>query len=163
MKKCFTDKCKNNAQDKHKLCAPCRYEKQKKDDIFKRTWFTLKSNCKRRGVECNLTLEEFTAFVKPSNYIAEKGIDKCSLQLVRKDTTKGYSIDNVKFAKNPGAPRKQKPFVFTVDGHTPSDEIHIKNENEPYKSNFHEWVEEKRKVVTTRSYLWGLIKVTVTK
>lgn len=179
MKKCMIDKCKNSAQDTKNLCAPCNYEKQKKDDIFKRTWFTLRNNCKRRGVEFNLTLDEFTKLVKKNHYINQKGIGKYDLQIIRIDTKKGYSIDNVSFKTNSETRRAQKQsrelkILDDVKFDKPSSENTLTDNyfNEKLDEFFddvttnHPKLSKRNifhKVVTVRSYLWGLIKVTVTK
>ena len=59
------------------------------------TYGALRQNARRRKKEFNLTLEEFTTFVKESGYIEGKGIKPESLTIDRIDSSKGYSIDNI--------------------------------------------------------------------
>ena len=98
--KCKNKRCNRQAHTRHKLCAPCRYKKQKLETPVKRAYFTLRCNALRRGKAFTLTLEDFTAFCNQCNYMAGKGITSTSLTVDRIDEERGYSADNIQCLTN---------------------------------------------------------------
>lgn len=93
--RCATKYCKRKTNGS-KLCSTCRARKWRERNPVKYCYSNLKSNSKRRGIEFELTYEEFVQFCYATNYIAGKGRTKTSYSIDRIDNTKGYTLDNIR-------------------------------------------------------------------
>ena len=95
MTKCNTPYCRNEATLKRHRCPKCRSRMYK--DKHPEAYFfnALRNNARRRGKGFALTLEEFKEFCRRTGYIEKKGKYKTAYSIDRKDSTKGYSIDNI--------------------------------------------------------------------
>lgn len=69
--------------------------KVRKANPMRCTYTNLKANAKRRGHAFDLTYEQFQQFCIATDYIAGKGRTKESYSIDRKDSTKGYTLDNI--------------------------------------------------------------------
>ena len=94
--KCVTKFCRGKKGKGRLVCNKCRYALYKMKDPVGCAFTRLKSNAKRREKEFTLTLEEFKKFCEETNYIELKGRHKSSMTIDRKDSTKGYSYNNIK-------------------------------------------------------------------
>lgn len=98
---CTSKRCTNVIKSgTNNKCRKCNHKLLKKRDIVKYTFFAWKSNCKRRGKENNVTLEEFREWCIKTDYIAKKGRGKNKCAIDRIDCTKGYTIDNMQIITN---------------------------------------------------------------
>ena len=62
---------------------------------LKRVYHNLRSHAKSRKKTFSLTFEEFKKFVEKTDHMAKKGRRSLSLQIDRKDETRGYHADNI--------------------------------------------------------------------
>lgn len=58
-------------------------------------WRNLASSAHKRGIEFSLTFDEFRDFAVKTDYVNKKGVSSTSYSVDRKDSTKGYTIDNI--------------------------------------------------------------------
>jgi hypothetical protein len=77
------------------LCRVCQNRKWREKNKVKYCYQALKDNSKRRGVEFKISLEEFESFCIKTNYIVGKGKTKESYSIDRKESDKGYFLENI--------------------------------------------------------------------
>ena len=104
LRKCM--ECTNHHRDSHKLCPSCHSRKMRRLHPMRYAFENLRSNSKRRGIPFNLTFEQFAYFCFLIPYIQNKGITKDSLTIDRRDSTKGYTLDNLQAMTNSDNARK---------------------------------------------------------
>lgn len=94
--KCETKFCRGKALNKRKRCAKCEHRRVADRDYVRYVYNYWKANCKRRGRENTVTLEQFRKFVSDNGYIERKGKEKYSLCIDRRDNNRGYHLDNIR-------------------------------------------------------------------
>jgi hypothetical protein len=60
------------------------------------TFYFLRGNAKRRGIDFDLTLEQFRVFCTNTEYLKLKGKKSGSMSIDRIDNRRGYEIDNIR-------------------------------------------------------------------
>lgn len=76
-------------------------------------FITLRNNCKRRGIEFELSFEQFETFAQATRYIAGKGRSKDSYTIDRIDNTKGYVIGNIRvISKSENSKKGTKRLIY---------------------------------------------------
>lgn len=93
--KCWTRGCKNEARKNNHYCGSCKVKKYRAKYPLKYIYDTIKMNAKRRRKEFTLTFNQFKEFCNKTGYDKFKGKTADSLSIDRKDTTKGYTFDNI--------------------------------------------------------------------
>lgn len=97
--KCETSNCRNKILTARK-CSSCRCAASRAKDPEKYSYYNLKNNAKGRGINFELTLEQFRQFCVETDYIIGKGIKKHSYTIDRIENDKGYTIDNIRILSN---------------------------------------------------------------
>lgn len=115
MKKCSTPRCRNNRAKDRKCCNTCNSRKWRKKHPLRYCYNALKQNSKRRNKEFTLSFEEFTKFCYETKYLAKKGQTKDSYTIDRKDSTKGYTFDNIQVLTLSENSRKGTKKVLVYD------------------------------------------------
>lgn len=121
-KKCQTKHCSRTAT-KGKFCSCCDSRNYRKKNPIRCAFINLRFNSKRRGVEFDLTLDQFAEFCHATDYIAGRGRPAASYSIDRIDNSKGYTIDNIQIlslADNSSKGRK----VLVFDWRHP-DQAHV--------------------------------------
>ena len=75
--------------------ASLRVREWRRKNPEKYAYHNLKSNSKRRGILFELSFEEFKEFCFKTEYIQGKGKTKDSYSIDRKDSSKGYTKNNI--------------------------------------------------------------------
>lgn len=91
-------KCRSRAGGKaplHRLCPRHYSWWDRVNRPLARYYVDMKAKAKARGIEFDLTLEEFRTIVTQQNYMDAKGNKKMCLHLDRIDPTQGYTAWNV--------------------------------------------------------------------
>lgn len=104
---CIAWACKNKIRDGRKFCFKCLHKIAKERDPVAYQFQVLKSNAKRRGHECTLTVEEFRRFCDITGYITIKGKYSGCAHVDRIDPRKGYSADNIQIMESSSNCRKR--------------------------------------------------------
>lgn len=84
-------------------------ERLKNGDPEKYAWMVLRNNARRRGINFELSLDEFRMFCKKTDYIRKKGRKSESFAIDRineSDKNIGYRIDNIRVITNGDNVRK---------------------------------------------------------
>lgn len=76
-------------------CSTCRSRRRAKNNPVSYFFNLLKVNAKRRGVDFDLTLEQFRDFCVEVDFIKRKGKKITSLTVDRIRADRGYHIDNI--------------------------------------------------------------------
>ena len=96
MKTCSTKYCRNEPAPRRSICHKCKSRREKENNPAFYYYNLLRCNAKRRGKEFILTLTEFKQFCEETNYIQLKGKTSKSMSIDRINSSKGYSIDNIR-------------------------------------------------------------------
>ena len=94
--KCETEDCTNEAIHHRRWCAKCRTRAYRKKYPLKYIYNTIKYNARRRGKQFDLTFDQFKTFCQKTGYDELKGKSALSLSIDRKDSTKGYTYENIR-------------------------------------------------------------------
>lgn len=108
---CSTPYCLGTPQKGRKKCQKCRCREWRQNNPIKDSFRHLRSNAKRRGIEFNLTLQEFIGFCAETGYITARGLEAHSMTIDRIDSYKGYEVGNMQVltrAENSRQGRKGK-------------------------------------------------------
>lgn len=92
---CKAHGCKNNRTKKDRFCSKHRHRYNKENNFVNYVFHIWKSNCRRRGKENTVSLEEFKKFCEETDYLSGKGRRSESMTIDRIDSSKGYSIENM--------------------------------------------------------------------
>lgn len=92
---CTAYRCKNKHTPKDRFCAKHRHRYNKFINPIKYTYHQKRSRARERGIEWNLTIEEFRDFVIETNYMQNKGKKAGSASIDRIDPRKGYEVGNL--------------------------------------------------------------------
>jgi len=77
-------------------CTTCNSRKQRMLHPVRHAWKNLKMNAERRGVEFELTLDQFRQLVGGTDWYKRRGRENTSLTVDRIDPNKGYVWGNVR-------------------------------------------------------------------
>jgi len=98
---CKTRRCKGKPRNlstrpnSSEYCGSCHKKLWRMANPVKSAYLSLKSSAKRRGIKFTLTIEEWEAFVLPTRYLDESGLERHRLTVDRINPSGGYSKDNV--------------------------------------------------------------------
>lgn len=92
---CKAHGCKNNRSGKDPLCPKHRHRYNKENDHCKYVYNTWLANCRRRGIENLVTLEEFRKWCRETDYLEKKGRKHDSYTIDRIKSELPYTIDNM--------------------------------------------------------------------
>lgn len=97
MARCAEPYCRNKARKGRSICHKCKSRRYKRDNPFGYYYNSLRNNARARGIEFNLTREEFEAFWRrhPEEWEAKKRDDVSRWEIDRKDNRKGYEAGNL--------------------------------------------------------------------
>lgn len=93
---CETPRCRNKHAKNKWSCHACYTRAFRFRNPLKYVYNTLKDNAKRRGKDFSLTFEEFSSFVKDTNYMDGRGRTKFDLSIDRRDNEHGYHAWNIR-------------------------------------------------------------------
>lgn len=98
--KCRTKFCRGYAAPNNRLhspyCSKCRSRRWKAKHPLHYLFNNLRHRAKLRGIEFTLTRNEFIEFAHKTNYEQLRGRNSFNLCIDRKDSSKGYSHDNIR-------------------------------------------------------------------
>jgi hypothetical protein len=116
-KKCCTKYCRNIVQlsEKSPKCGKCRARQWRENHPLSYAFAKLRNRAKERGHDFKLTREQFEKFAHDTGYRIMSGKKAHCFSINRKDSTKGYTLDNIEcltlsensraaFADYPGRP-----------------------------------------------------------
>ena len=92
---CKAHGCKNKRTKKDRFCSKHRHRYNKENNFVNYIFHIWKSNCRRRGKENTVSLEEFKKICEETGYLSGKGRRPESMTIDRIDSSKGYSIENM--------------------------------------------------------------------
>jgi len=92
--KCKTKYCGRRVKS-GKVCNTCRVRKWREENKSRSSYLNLKHNSLRRGIEFQLTFEEFQQFCYETDYLQGVGKKKTSFSIDRIDPEKGYILSNL--------------------------------------------------------------------
>lgn len=92
---CVAYRCNNKHTSKDRFCSKHSKRYQKYTNPYKYTFHQKKYRAIERGIEWNLTLDQFIAFCDEHNYMDTKGKTKTSASIDRIDPLKGYELGNL--------------------------------------------------------------------
>lgn len=82
------------------VCDSCRHEQRLLSNPFYVVYHKLRSNARRRGVQFLLTLDEFIAEIKDTEYLEKRGRGREDLTIDRKVNALGYRAGNLQVIPN---------------------------------------------------------------
>lgn len=92
---CVAYRCKNKHTPKNRFCSKHNHRYQKYKNPYKYCYHQKRGRAIERGIEWNLTIDEFIEWCDENNYMAEKGKKANSASIDRKDPNKGYEKGNL--------------------------------------------------------------------
>ena len=96
MKLCKVKDCNNITAPNRKECYHHRYIRSRDNDPVRYIFYDLKHSAKNRNINFELTLEQFREFCNKTNHHLTKGKSKTGFSIDRKNSNKGYLIDNIR-------------------------------------------------------------------
>lgn len=94
--KCNTKRCRNKRAKRRNFCYRCISRQNRERYGVQSTFYFLRGNAKRRGIDFDLTLEQFRVFCTNTEYLKLKGKKSGSMSIDRIDNRRGYEIDNIR-------------------------------------------------------------------
>ncbi len=96
-KRCITKHCRRipAKRSRHKLCARCRMKHDRAKNPYAYFLRKLRSNAKRRGHACTLTIEEFKGWCLETGYLETRGRMSGCMSIDRINQAEGYHYDNI--------------------------------------------------------------------
>lgn len=112
---CVAYRCANGTFRNDRFCPRHQKLRQRENNPLAYVFNALKGNARRRKKEFSLTLEQFGAFCKETNYLELRGKKGSSASIDRRDSSKGYHIDNIQILSlaansSKGASSDEAPF-----------------------------------------------------
>lgn len=92
---CVAYRCKNKHTPKNRFCSKHNHRYQKYKNPYKYCYHQKRGRTIERGIEWNLTIDEFIEFCDEHNYLDNKGRTKTSASIDRIDPSKGYEKGNL--------------------------------------------------------------------
>lgn len=99
---CQTENCTKETKGGRTNCTNCRQRKWRKSHPFKYHWKNKRNKAQQRGIPFTLTLKQFKELWQkhPDKWEQKKTPNvRCNYDIHRKDSSKGYHIDNVAILK----------------------------------------------------------------
>lgn len=93
---CCAYRCRKKPAKRDRFCPMHRHRFRKHNDPEAYTFYALKSNAKRRGIEFTLTLMQFREFCQTTGYIEKKGKHPRAMTIDRHINSIGYTEDNIR-------------------------------------------------------------------
>jgi hypothetical protein len=101
---CWNAYCTNDAAPAESrtggLCAKCKKSDYRERNPLRYAFENIRRSAQKRRIQFSLTLEEFEAFCKETNYLKLKGNGCGFMHVDRKDSTKGYSENNIQILEH---------------------------------------------------------------
>lgn len=103
--KCATPYCRNKAYIfkakggdivRFSRCNKCRQRRYRERNPVSAAYFNLKAHAKARGIEFDLTFEQFNVFCIQTGYDKLKGKTKECLTVDRIENELGYTVSNIR-------------------------------------------------------------------
>lgn len=94
--KCITPFCRTNRYRNGSKCCKCRQRRFRANCPITSAYHNLKSHAKARGIEFDLTFEQFNVFCIQTGYDKLKGGTKECLTVDRKHNDVGYTFNNIR-------------------------------------------------------------------
>ncbi len=116
---CDTPNCYRTPQPSRKKCETCRSRIRRELYPVKDTYYNLRSNAKRRGIEFSITLQEWEQFCIDTNYIELRGVHGDDLTVDRKKVWLGYTISNMQVLTKKANTKKQQQDIIDKYKRTP--------------------------------------------
>ena len=88
--------CRNQRRQDGTDCNTCRSRKWRMNNPKRYAFGELRKSANKRKIPFELTFEQFLEFDKQTGYVANKGNEHDALSVDRIDSSKGYSIDNIR-------------------------------------------------------------------
>lgn len=86
---CVTKFCRGKRRGTQRLCSKCKMRLWRKENPYAALLAWIRGRAKRKGLEFNLTLEWFSAF------LVERGYDRLEHHIDRVSAAKGYVMGNL--------------------------------------------------------------------
>lgn len=93
--RCATKFCRNRAVPGRSQCHKCKQRAWRQSRPFAAALATLRDHAKERGIECVLSLKDWTAFATESGLFDAEGRRLQTMTVDRKDATKPYQKGNL--------------------------------------------------------------------
>lgn len=94
---CVYPRCMCQRADRKLMCHKHSMKVWRENNPEKAAYANLKANANFRGKEFDLSFEDFLSFLKQNpNYLKNKGRTVRKLHIDRIDSTKGYTLDNIR-------------------------------------------------------------------
>lgn len=96
--KCAAKGCRGVAtkSGRSPYCSRHRMSRWADAHPLSRAFHNLRTHARERGILFTLTIEQFKAFAEKTDYMKYKGKSSMSLQIDRKDNSRGYHADNIR-------------------------------------------------------------------
>ena len=94
-RKCITKRCTNTAQKGHFKCSKCRTREYMLNEPAAYCYGKLKSNCSQRGINFDLTLDEFTKYATKTRLKDRNGTVRIKYTIKRRNKAHGYTLNNI--------------------------------------------------------------------
>lgn len=93
---CRTRWCRNTHGPKSPVCSKCAMRKWRARNPMRAQFNWLLRSAQKRGIPVTITFDEFSAWAIENDYLARVGRSPDSVHCDRRDSTKGYSLDNIR-------------------------------------------------------------------
>lgn len=88
--------CARDARPNATDCSTCHSRKVRMRNPIKYAFRMVKESARKRDINFDLTFKQFVEFDRRTNYVARKGKNKRALSIDRIDSSRGYTIDNIR-------------------------------------------------------------------
>lgn len=92
---CVAHSCANKHTPRNRFCAKHSHRYQKWKNPIKYTFHQKRGRAKERGIEWNLTLDEFIQFCEENDYMNKKGRTASAASIDRIKSHIGYEVGNI--------------------------------------------------------------------
>ncbi|CAB4163161.1 hypothetical protein UFOVP813_3 [uncultured Caudovirales phage] len=93
---CKTKWCRNDRGAKSPVCSKCAMRKWRARNPMKAQYLWLCRSAEKRGIAVTITFDEFSAWAIENDYFTRVGRSPDSVHCDRIDSTRGYSLDNIR-------------------------------------------------------------------
>jgi len=96
-KQCATIHCFNVRRVRRRFCNSCRARRNREANPAARLLANLRSSAKRRGLTCDITIEDWLVWCEKTGFLdLPRGRKKGSRSVGRIDHSLGYTIENIR-------------------------------------------------------------------
>lgn len=88
--------CTNESRPGSRDCETCKARKARIKNPEREVFRDVKKSAKKRGIEFNLSFDQFMEFDKQTGFTASRGKGKEDLVIDRIDPKRGYEFDNIR-------------------------------------------------------------------